>query len=258
MTNSTNTDRKLALVTGGSRGLGRNTILHLADRGVDCIFTYLSNRTEAEKVVSEVAAKGARAFALQLDTADTPSFPAFVEALKTTLKQEFDSKKLDFLVNNAGVGIYKSIADTNEAEFDNLVNIHLKGVFFLTQRLLPMIPNGGRILNVSSGLARFTLPGHAAYACMKGAIEVFTRYLAKELGPRHISVNVIAPGAIETDFGNGMVRDNAGANQAVAATTAMGRAGLPNDIGGAVADLLCGEFGWMTGQRIEVSGGQNI
>jgi NAD(P)-dependent dehydrogenase (short-subunit alcohol dehydrogenase family) len=249
---------KIALITGGSRGLGRNTAEHLAKKGIDLIVTYNSNREDADAVVAEARQVGVRAAALKLDTTRTDTFAAFGDELRQTLLQTFDRETIDFLVNNAGTGIHKPFAETTEEDFDHLVAIHLKGVFFLTQHLLPTIEDGGRIVNVSSGLARFTLPGYSAYAAMKGGIEVLTRYLAKELGARRISVNTIAPGAIETDFGGGVVRDNAHVNEMVAATTAMGRAGLPDDIGGALSSLLVGEFGWMTGQRIEVSGGQNI
>lgn len=249
---------KIALITGGSRGLGRNTALHLAKKGVDIVVTYNNSREDADSVVAEAQQAGVRAAALKLDTTRTDMFAAFTDELRSLLRQTFDRETISFLVNNAGTGIHKPFVETTEEDFDHLVAIHLKGVFFLTQRLLPIIEDGGRIVNVSSGLARFTLPGYSAYATMKGGIEVLTRYLAKELGERRIAVNAIAPGAIETDFSGGVVRDNAHVNEMVAATTAMGRVGLPDDIGGALSSLLVGEFGWMTGQRIEVSGGQNI
>lgn len=249
---------KIALITGGSRGLGRSMALHLAGKGVDIVLTYHSNKDAADDVVADIEALGRRAVALQLDTSETAGFADFAGQLAAALKETWDRDRFDFLVNNAGFGIHKPFADTTEAEFDQLVNVHLKGVFFLTQRLLPLIGDGGRIVNLSTGLARFSLPGYAAYASMKGAVEVLTRYLAKELGPRGIAVNTIAPGAIETDFGGGVVRDNADLNQMIAAQTAMGRVGLPDDIGGAVASLLTGDNGWVTGQRIEVSGGQSL
>jgi NAD(P)-dependent dehydrogenase (short-subunit alcohol dehydrogenase family) len=201
---------------------------------------------------------GGTAVALQLDTADTSGFPGFADQLKTVLKDNWNRDSFDFLINNAGIGINKPFAETSEEEFDQLMNVHVKGVFFLTQTLLPLIADGGRILNLSSGLARFSLPGYAAYGSMKGAVEVLTRYLAKELGSRGIAVNTIAPGAIETDFGGGAVRDVPEVNQYVASVTAMGRAGLPDDVGGAIASLLAGQSGWITGQRIEVSGGMNL
>ena len=245
----------IALITGASRGLGKSMALHLADRGVDLVITYRSGAKEAREVAAQIEAKGRKAVVLPLDVADSRSFPAFAEGVKTELRRGWQRDRFDFLVNNAGSGIYASFVETGEAQFDELMNIHLKGAFFLTQRLLPLINDGGRILNVSTGLARFTFPGYAAYAAMKGGIEVLTRYLAKELGPRGISVNTIAPGAIETDFGGGVVRDNDQVNKAIAAQTALGRVGLPEDVGGAVALLLAPESRWISGQRIEVSGG---
>lgn len=249
---------KIALVTGGSRGLGRSAALHLARAGAGVVLTYRSGRAEAEAVVAEIAAAGGKAAALPLDTADTGSFPAFADALGAALQEGWGRGRFDFLLNNAGVGIHAPFATTTEEQFDALLGVHLKGVFFLTQRLLPMIEDGGRILNVSSGLARFALPGYAAYGAVKGAVEVLTRYLAKELGPRGIAVNVIAPGAIETDFGGGAVRDNPEINRMIAGVTAMGRVGLPDDIGQAMAAILVSDSQWMTAQRIEVSGGQNL
>ncbi|EKU98519.1 dehydrogenase of unknown specificity [Leptolyngbya sp. PCC 7375] len=249
---------KIALITGGSRGLGRSTALALAQKGVDVVLTYLSHADEANAVVAKIENLGGRAAALQLDTGDTSTFSFFTERFADTLQRMGGRQSFDYLVNNAGIGIHASFAETTEDEFDTLMNIHLKGVFFLTQQLLPLIEDGGRIVNLSSGLARFSLPGYAAYGTMKGAVEVLTRYMAQELGPRGIAVNTIAPGAIETDFGGGVVRDNPELNQFVAASTAMGRAGLPDDIGGAIASLLTGDNQWITGQRIEVSGGMNL
>ena len=255
---TTNTP-SIVLVTGGSRGLGRSAVLKLAERGVDAILTYKSNEAEAHAVVREVQALGRKAVALQLDVGDSPAFAAFAERVKNALAATWQRADFDYLVNNAGVGgDHATIAETTEAQFDLLMNVHLKGTFFLTQKLLPLIKDGGRILNTSSGLARFALPGYAAYAVMKGGVEVLTRYLAKELGARGIAVNTIAPGAIETDFGGGRVRDDAETNQRIASITAMGRVGLPDDVGGAITALLVGETGWITGQRIEVSGGQAI
>lgn len=245
----------IALITGGSRGLGKSMALHLADRGVDVVLTYRSADGEAAAVVAAIEAKGRRALALRLDVADSGSFADFVATLQAELGRRWQRERIDYLVNNAGIGIHASFAETSEAQFDELMRIHLKAPFFLTQRLLPLIVDGGRILNVSTGLARFTFPGYAAYAAMKGGVEVLTRYLAKELGPRRISVNTIAPGAIETDFGGGGVRDNPQVNKGVASMTALGRVGLPDDIGGAVAMMLAPESHWMTGQRVEVSGG---
>lgn len=248
-------NRKIAVVTGGSRGLGRNTALHLARRGVDVILTYRSQRTEAEQVVAEIAALGGSAVALQLDVAESGTFDSFVETLKGVLSEHWQRKTFDSLVNNAGIGIHAAFADTTEKQFDELVNIHFKGPFFLTQKLLPLIADNGRIVNLSSGLTRFSLPGYAAYAAMKGAMEVLTRYQAKELGARGIAVNIVAPGAIETDFGGGTVRDNAQVNAFIASQTALGRVGLPDDIGGMVASLLSDDNRWVNGQRIEASGG---
>ena len=248
-------NRKIAVVTGGSRGLGRNTALHLARRGVDVILTYRSQRTEAEQVVAEIAAWGGSAVALQLDVAESGTFDSFVEALKGVLSEHWQRKTFDSLVNNAGIGIHAAFADTTEEQFDELVRIQLKVPFFLTQKLLPLIADNGRIVNLSSGLTRFSLPGYAAYAAMKGAMEVLTRYQAKELGARGIAVNIVAPGAIETDFGGGTVRDNAQVNAFIASQTALGRVGLPDDIGGMVASLLSDDNRWVNGQRIEASGG---
>ena len=249
---------KIALVTGASRGLGKNTALTLARKGVDVIVTYHSSEEDAQNVVSAIADFGAQAVALQLDTSNTKTFDGFAEQVKQSLQEKWQTEHFDFLVNNAGVGVYASFADTTEDDFDRLMNIHVKGAFFLTQKLLPLINDGGRIVNISSGLARFTTPGYAAYASMKGAIEVLTRYMAKELGQRQIAVNVVAPGAIETDFNGGAVRDNPEINNFIASQTALGRVGLPDDIGGAIASLLSEENRWVNAQRIEVSGGQFI
>jgi len=250
MTHST-----IALVTGGSRGLGRNTALKLAARGVDVILTYRSRRDEAEAVVAQIEKAGARAVALPLNVGASASFPAFAALVRERLGTLWQRERFDYLVNNAGVGVHSPFADTSEAQFDELVNVHLKGTFFLTQVLLPLIADGGRIVNLSSGLTRFALPGYAAYAAMKGGIEVLTRYLAKELGPRGIAVNVVAPGAIETDFGGGAVRDVKDLNAFIASQTALGRVGLPDDIGGVIAALLGNDNRWINAQRIEASGG---
>lgn len=245
----------IALVTGGSRGLGKNTALHIAKNGSDVILTYRSQAAEAQAVVAEITALGRRAVALQLDTGDSASFAEFAAQVKAALASTWQRERFDFLVNNAGVGVHASLMETTEAQFDTLMNIHLKGVFFLTQKLLPLMSDGGRIVNLSSGLARFALPGYAAYGAMKGAIETLTRYMAKELGPRGIAVNVVAPGAIETDFGGGAVRDNAQLNAFVAANTALGRTGVPDDIGAMIASLLTPANRWVNAQRIEASGG---
>ncbi|MFP1680915.1 SDR family NAD(P)-dependent oxidoreductase [Alloalcanivorax sp. C16-1] len=245
----------IALITGASRGLGRSAALHLADQGSDVILTYQRNRQAADQVVEAIQAKGRRAVALPLDVADSDGFAAFVEQVSAALDETWQTDRFDHLINNAGIGINTPFADTTEEQFDTLMRIHLKGPFFLTQRLLPLIADGGRIVNISSGLARFCMPGFAAYATMKGGIEVLTRYLAKELGERGIAVNTLAPGAIETDFGGGVIRDNQEANAQVAGATALGRVGLPDDIGGAIAALLSPGNGWVNGQRIEVAGG---
>lgn len=246
---------KIAVITGGSRGLGRNAARHLAATGVDIVLTYRSRRDEAEAAVAEIEAAGARGLALPLDVGDSRSFAPFAETVRTALQRDWQRDHFDFLVNNAGVALHQSIADTSEAQFDELVDVHFKGVFFLTQALLPLIADGGSIVNVSTGLTRFALPGYAAYASMKAAVEVLSRYLARELGPRGIRVNSIAPGAIETDFGGGRVRDDAELNRFVAQQTALGRVGLPDDIGGAIAALLSPGAGWINAQRIEASGG---
>lgn len=247
--------RKIALITGGSRGLGRNAALKLAAHGVDIILTFRGQEAAALAVVTEIEQLGGRAIALQLDVSDSSSFPAFAAQVKTRLHTTWQREHFDYLLNNAGIGINASFADTTEAQFDQLMNVHFKGVFFLTQALLPLIADGGSILNVSSGLTRFALPGYAAYAAMKDAIEVLTKYLAKESGARNINVNVLAPGAIETDFGNGMVRDNKQVNAFIASQTALGRAGLPDDIGNVIATLLSEQTHWVNAQRIEASGG---
>jgi NAD(P)-dependent dehydrogenase (short-subunit alcohol dehydrogenase family) len=248
----------IALITGGSRGLGKSMALKLAEHGTDVVLTYRSNQAKAQTVVAAVEKLGRRAVALPLDVGKAATFKAFAEQLRQLLQQHWQCERFDYLVNNAGIGVHASFAETTEAQFDELVNVHFKGTFFLTQALLPLIADGGRIVNVSTGLARFTLPGYSAYASMKGAIEVLTRYLAKELGARGIAVNTLAPGAIETDFGGGTVRDNANVNAFIASQTALGRVGLPDDIGGAVASLLSQDSRWINGQRIEVSGGMFI
>lgn len=254
----TASNTRIALITGGSRGLGRNTALALARQGSDVILTYKGSEAEAHQVVREIGALGRRAAALQLDVGDSARFGAFADTVKKLLAATWQRERFDHLVNNAGIGLSAPIAETTEAQFDELSNIHLKGTFFLTQKLLPLIADGGRIVNISTGLARFSFPGYAAYAAMKGGVEVLTRYMAKELGPRGISVNTIAPGAIETDFRGGQVRDDQQVNAHIAGVTALGRVGLPDDIGGAVAALLAEGSGWITGQRIEVSGGMML
>ena len=254
----TTSSTKIALVTGASRGLGRNMAIALARKGVDVIGTYHSNEAEADATAAAVEALGRKAVMFQLDTGRSAGFAAFAVELKQALAATWNRTTFDYLVNNAGIGIHAPFAETSEADFDRLMNIHLKGVFFLTQTLLPLIADGGRIVNLSSGLARFSLPGYAAYAATKGAVEVLTRYLAKELGPRNIAVNTVAPGAIETDFSGGTVRDNKQVNAFVASVTALGRPGLPDDVGPAVASLLSEDNRWINAQRIEVSGGMFV
>lgn len=249
---------KIALITGGSRGLGKNMALSLAGKGIDVILTYHSKKAEADAVVAEIEAQGRKAAALQLDASDTTSFDGFLDQVKAALQATFSTDTFDFLINNAGTALYAMFADTTEAQFDEMVNIHLKGPFFLTQKALPLLNDGGRIINISSGLARFSNPGSSAYASMKGAIEVLTRYQAKELGARGIAVNTVAPGAIETDFGGGMVRDNKQINDHLAGATALGRVGLPDDIGPVVAFLCTEDAKWVNAQRLEASGGMFI
>jgi NAD(P)-dependent dehydrogenase (short-subunit alcohol dehydrogenase family) len=248
---------KIAIITGGSRGLGRNTAINLARRGVDVVFTYRANEKEAESLIREIEAMGRKAAAFRLDTGDTRAFDAFVAEVHKTL-ESWGRDRFDYLVNNAGNSQHINFDKVTEADFDAVVNVHFKGVFFLTQRLLPLINDGGRIVNISSGLARVSLPGSSVYGSAKGAVEVLTRYLAKELGPRGITANVVAPGAIQTDFSGGMVRDNPEVNKMVANMTALGRAGVPDDIGPMIAALLSDENRWVNGQRIEVSGGMAL
>jgi len=246
---------KIALVTGGSRGLGKDMALRIAEKGLDVLLTYHSKKEEAEAVVGAIGKLGRKAAALQVDTGNINTFDAFFREAKNTLKTVFNAEKIDFLVNNAGIGIHASFAETTEQQFDSLMNVHFKGAFFFTQKALSLLADGGGIINISSGLARFSTPGYAAYASMKGAMETLTRYQAKELGSRGIRVNIVAPGAIETDFGGGVVRDNAQVNAGIAANTALGRVGLAEDIGGVVAFLCTEDARWITAQRIEASGG---
>lgn len=248
----------VALITGGNRGLGKSMVLTLARRGVDVIFTYRNNQAEAADVVAQAERFGRRAVALQLDVGVTTNFGKFATQVREELKNRWQRDRFNYLVNNAGVGAHASFAETTEEQFDNLVNVHFKGPYFLTQKLLPLLSDGGRIINISSGLTRFSYPGYSAYASMKGAIEVLTRYQAKELGTRGITVNTVAPGAIETDFGGGQVRDNKELNATIASHIALGRVGKPEDIGAAVAALLTPENGWINAERIEASGGQML
>ena len=242
---------RITVVTGASRGLGRNAALSIARQGGDVIITYQSRAQDAQAVVAEIEAMGRKAMAFQLDTGAVATFAPFAEQLRKALQQHWGRNSFDHLVNNAGHGDYALIADTTEAQFDRLGDVHFKGVYFLTQALLPLIADGGRIVNLSSGLTRVSYPGYAAYAAAKGAIEVLSVYLAKELGQRGIAVNTVAPGAIETDFGGGAVRDNPELNQSFAAMTALGRVGVPDDIGPMIASLLSADNRWINAQRIE-------
>lgn len=251
-------NQKIALVTGGSRGLGRNMALKLAEKGLNVIVTYNNRKDDAQQVVDQIQQTGQQAAALQLNVGDLKSFDAFFIQLKEVLQHVFKTDRIDFLINNGGIGGHALIENVTEEMFDELLNVHFKGVYFLTQKAIPFLNDGGGIINISSGLARVSLPGSSAYASMKGAIEIFTRYLAKELAPRGIRANTIAPGAIATDFSGGRVRDDEQTNKMVSNMTALGRPGLPEDIGGVVAFLCTPEAGWMTAQRIELSGGMVI
>ena len=247
----------IALVTGGSRGLGRSTVEALARHSVSSILTYNSNRAAADEVVERVQQAGARAVALQLDTGDTGAFPGFAGKVRSVL-DEWEAERFNFLVNMAGTSHSGPFDEVKEEDFDAAYRVHLKGPFFLTQTLLPLIADGGRIVNISSGLTRIIYPGRIAYGSMKGAVEVMTRYMAKELGPRRIAVNTVAPGAIQTDFSGGAVRDNPEVARHIVEATALGRPGLPDDIGPMIASLLSDDNRWVNAQRIEVSGGQAI
>jgi len=252
------TKNKIALVTGGSRGLGKNISIALAQKGIDVILTYNSNHDAANEVVSEIQSLGQKATAFQLDTSEVKSFDNFIKQITEYLQEQTGSPNFDFLINNAGTGLYAPVADVTEEQLDAIVNIHYKGVFFLTQKTLPFMNDGGAIINISSGLTRIIYPGSSVYGSLKGAVEILTRYMAKELGARKIRANVVAPGAIETDFGGGRTRDNKEINAHIASLTALGRVGLPDDIGGVVAFLCTEEAYWINGQRIEVSGGQAL
>ncbi|HTF20678.1 MAG TPA: SDR family oxidoreductase [Chryseolinea sp.] len=254
----TNSQQKIALVTGGSRGLGRNMAIALAKKGIDVVFTYNSNKEAADKVVNDIRSLGQKAHAFQLDTSNIRLFENFMNQLTDHLKQTYGKPGFDFLINNAGTALYAPITDVTEKQMDDIFNIHYKGVFFLTQTALRHMNDGGGIVNVSSGLTRIVVPGSAVYGSIKAAIETLTRFMAKELGPRKIRVNVVAPGAIETDFGGGRVRDNKDINSHIAEITALGRVGVPDDIGGVVAFLCTDDAGWINAQRIEISGGQAL
>ena len=246
---------KVALITGGSRGLGKNAALRLAEKGADVVITYFTNKEAADSTKTEIEKLGRTCIPIQLDTRDVSSFGYFKTALQNEINAKLNKSNIDFLINNAGFGHHAFIAETSEEAFDDLMNVHFKGVFFLTQKLLDTINDGGRIINISSGLARFSFPGYAAYACMKGAVEVFTRYLAKELGARKITVNTLAPGAIHTDFNKAAFEAMPQVVEIIASQTALGRVGESDDIGGAIANLCTDEMAWVNAQRIEASGG---
>jgi NAD(P)-dependent dehydrogenase (short-subunit alcohol dehydrogenase family) len=248
----------IVLITGGSRGLGRNTALNIARKGSDVVITYHSHADDARTVVAEIEALGRKATAFQLDVGEVSTFASFAERLKETLRQTWHRDTFNHLVNNAGHGDMAAFLETTEAQFDQLVNVHFKGVFFLTQKLLPLIADGGRIVNLSSGMTRIIYPGFSAYSACMGAVEVLSIYMAKELGSRGIAVNTVAPGAVETDFIGGAVRDTPNFNKSLADATALGRVGLPDDIGPMIASLLSDDNRWVNAQRIEVSGGQSI
>lgn len=249
---------KIAIITGGGRGLGKNAALKIAQKGIDVVITYHTNKTMADEVVAEIQKNGQQSTAIRLDTSNTKAFPAFVDELTGYLNETYQKPNFDFLINNAGTGGHTAFVNATEDEFDALVNVHYKGVYFLTQKLLPYLNDGGGIINISSGLARFSHPDTSMYASVKGAIEVVSRILAVELGGRKIKVNTVAPGAIQTDFNGGVVRDNENVNQMVSQLTALGRAGVPDDIGGVIAFLCTEDARWINGQRIEVSGGMHL
>jgi NAD(P)-dependent dehydrogenase (short-subunit alcohol dehydrogenase family) len=249
---------KIVLITGGSRGLGRNMALAIAKKGMDVAFTYHTNKAAADDVAKEIRESGVNVYPFQLDTSVVQSFDSFVKDFTAVLQKQRGDAKIDFLINNAGTALYALATEVTEQQLDSIFDIHYKGVFFLTQKMLPHINDGGGIINISSGLTRITYPGSSVYASVKTAVEVLSRYLAKELGERKIRVNVVAPGAIETDFGGGRTRDNKEINNRIAGLTALGRVGLPEDIGGVVAFLCTDDAYWINGQRIEVSGGQAL
>lgn len=249
---------KIALVTGASRGLGRDMAINIAKKGIDVVITYHNNQQAANEVVDTIISLGQKATAFQLDTSDVKSFVTFSESLSAYLQLQYNRTHFDILINNAGSGIYGTVTDTTEEVFDTMMNVHFKGVYFLTQKMLPMMNDGGRIINISSGLTKTTFPNVSAYASMKGAIETYTRCLAKELGARQITANVVAPGAIATDFGGGTNKTDENKRELIAGITALGRVGTPEDIGGVVAFLCTPEAGWINGQRIELSGGMMV
>ena len=249
--------RKIALITGGSRGLGKDMAHKIAAKGIDVVITYNNNEELAQQTVKDTEAAGGKAFALKLNMSDFNSLDAFVHTFTDLLQSNLQTSNFDFLVNNAGMGKTVPFTEVTEVIFDEFMNVHFKGVYFLTQKLLPFINKGGSIINISTGTTRFTNPGYSVYASMKGAIEVFTKYLAKELGSKGIRANVVAPGAIETDFNNAVIRNNPQIKNIISSLTPLGRVGAANDIGGVVAFLCTDDSYWINGQRIEVSGGIN-
>ena len=251
------TTTKIALVTGGSRGLGKDMALSIAKKGIDVILTYRSKEAEALQVVSEIESMGQKAAALHLDMSDFSSLDNFVTTLKETLQSKWSTASFDFLINNAGMGATVPFMDVTEALFTDFLNVHFKGIYFLTQKCVPILNPGGRVINISTGTTRFSNPGYSVYASMKGAIEVFTKYLAKELGARGIGANVVAPGPVETDFNNGFIRSNPNVKAGLSTLSPLGRVGAADDIGSVVAFLCTDDAKWINGQRIEVSGGIN-
>ncbi|MBK6538407.1 MAG: SDR family oxidoreductase [Ignavibacteria bacterium] len=249
---------KIALVTGGGRGLGKDMALSLAKKGIDVIITYNNKMEDADKVAAEIITTGQMSASLKFDVSDIKSIDNFIKQLSETLKTKFSSERFDFLINNAGIGATIPFDKVTEDVFDNFVNVHFKGVFFLTQKTLHMINDNGCIVNVSSGTTRFCVPGYSVYSSMKGAVEVFTKYLAKETGHRGIRANVIAPGATETDFNNAIIRSNPQLKAFITSQTPLGRVGQADDIGSVVAFLCSDDAKWINGQRIEVSGGINL
>jgi NAD(P)-dependent dehydrogenase (short-subunit alcohol dehydrogenase family) len=252
------TETKIALITGGSRGLGKDMATSIAKKGIDVILTYRTNEAEANQIVKDIEAMGQKAVALQLDMSDFESLESFVEKVVATLQSNWNKSAFDFLVNNAGMGATVPFAQVTEALFTDFLNVHFKGIYFLTQRLVPFINGGGRIINISSGTTRFANPGYSLYASMKGAIETFTKYLAKELGAKGIGANVVAPGPVETDFNNAAIRNNPQMKDMLSSMSPLGRVGAADDIGGVVAFLCTDDARWINGQRIEVSGGINV
>jgi NAD(P)-dependent dehydrogenase (short-subunit alcohol dehydrogenase family) len=248
---------KIALVTGASRGLGKEMAISIAKKGIDVILTYKTNAADAAETVSEIEKLGQKAVSLQLNMSDFSSLTNFVQVVSETLRSEWNTSSFDFLINNAGMGATVPFTEVTEELFTDFLNVHFKGVFFLTQKCIPFINTGGRIINISTGTTRFSNPGYSVYASMKGAVEIFTKYLAKELGVKGIGANVVAPGPVETDFNNAAIRSNPQFKGMLASITPLGRVAAANDIGGVVAFLCTEEAKWVNGQRIEVSGGIN-